>query len=31
MNKNDSAYGVVPFKIYYLIQIPAGDFGKRAG
>ncbi len=23
------AYGGIPFKIHCLIQIPAGDFGKR--
>ena len=26
-----TAYGVVPFKIYCLIEIPAGVFGKRSG
>jgi hypothetical protein len=26
-----SAYGGIPFKIYCLIQIPAGVFGKRSG
>ena len=31
MSDYRSAYGGIPFKIYCLIQIPAGVFGKRAG
>ena len=31
MSYYHSAYGGIPFKIYCLIQIPAGVFGKRSG
>jgi hypothetical protein len=31
MSDYRSAYGIIPFKIYCLNQIPAGVFGKRAG
>ena len=31
MSDYRSAYGGIPFKIYSLIQIPAGVFGKRSG
>ena len=31
MSDYRSAYGVVPFRIYCLIEIPAGVFGKRSG
>ena len=26
-----TAYGIVPFKIHFLLEIPAGVFGKRSG
>jgi len=31
MSDYRTAYGVVPFRIYCLIEIPAGVFGKRSG
>ena len=31
MSDYRSAYGVVPFTIYALIEIPSGVFGKRSG
>ena len=31
MSDYRSAYGIIPFKVYCLIQIPAGVFGEREG